>query len=126
PAWSIDYTPYPATLRRVRRCWFSDGGICSNFPIHMFDASLPPWPTFGLSLHQRHSTHERAWLPDTHLEGRADDWRDFDEDLDSWTLFGRFVWGIVGTMQNWKDSTSARMPGFRDRIVHIGLDADEG
>ncbi len=32
------------------KCWFSDGGICSNFPIHFFDAPLPRWPTFGINL----------------------------------------------------------------------------
>ncbi|HWW77034.1 MAG TPA: hypothetical protein VNZ44_16655, partial [Pyrinomonadaceae bacterium] len=30
--------------------WFSDGGICSNFPIHFFDAWLPTRPTFGVTL----------------------------------------------------------------------------
>ena len=30
--------------------WFSDGGICSNFPLHFFDSPLPRWPTFGLDL----------------------------------------------------------------------------
>ena len=30
--------------RAPYRCWFSDGGICANFPIHLFDAVLPRWP----------------------------------------------------------------------------------
>jgi predicted acylesterase/phospholipase RssA len=30
--------------------WFSDGGICSNFPIHFFDSWLPTRPTFGVNL----------------------------------------------------------------------------
>jgi predicted acylesterase/phospholipase RssA len=30
--------------------WFSDGGICSNFPIQFFDAWLPTRPTFGVNL----------------------------------------------------------------------------
>jgi hypothetical protein len=30
--------------------WFSDGGICSNFPIHFFDKWLPTHPTFGINL----------------------------------------------------------------------------
>ena len=34
----------------VRRVLFSDGGICSNFPLQMFDAVLPGWPTFGINL----------------------------------------------------------------------------
>ncbi|MFZ1546531.1 MAG: patatin-like phospholipase family protein, partial [Candidatus Nitrotoga sp.] len=30
-------------------CWFSDGGISSNFPIHLFDSLFPKRPTFGIS-----------------------------------------------------------------------------
>jgi predicted acylesterase/phospholipase RssA len=36
--------------RDLQRNWFSDGGICSNFPIHFFDAWLPRRPTFGITL----------------------------------------------------------------------------
>ena len=31
----------------LRRSEFSDGGICSNFPIHFFDACVPSRPTSG-------------------------------------------------------------------------------
>ncbi len=34
----------------LQRNWFSDGGICSNFPIHFFDGTLPRRPTFGITL----------------------------------------------------------------------------
>lgn len=34
----------------MQKNWFSDGGICNNFPIEFFDFWLPPWPTFGISL----------------------------------------------------------------------------
>lgn len=34
----------------LQKNWFSDGGICSNFPIHFFDAWLPSRPTFGINL----------------------------------------------------------------------------
>ncbi len=34
----------------LQRNWFSDGGICSNFPIHFFDDWLPNRPTFGINL----------------------------------------------------------------------------
>ena len=37
----------PATLVR---CWFSDGGLTSNFPIHFFDAPIPSRPTFAINL----------------------------------------------------------------------------
>lgn len=34
----------------LRRVWFSDGGLTSNFPIHFFDSPIPSRPTFGLNL----------------------------------------------------------------------------
>lgn len=34
----------------LERCWFSDGGLTSNFPIHLFDTPLPKRPTFGINL----------------------------------------------------------------------------
>lgn len=34
----------------LKKNWFSDGGICSNFPIHLFDAWYPRRPTFGIQL----------------------------------------------------------------------------
>ena len=52
PLWAIDHEP-ALENRRLRRCWFSDGGICSNFPIHLFDSAIPGWPTFGISLAPR-------------------------------------------------------------------------
>ncbi len=36
--------------RGLQPNWFSDGGICSNFPIHFFDSWLPTRPTFGVNL----------------------------------------------------------------------------
>jgi len=32
----------------------------------------------------------------------------------------------VSTMQNWRDLLQARAPGYRDRIVHVALEGDEG
>lgn len=47
-AW--DYENPNKNSRELKKCWFSDGGISSNFPIHLFDAPLPLWPTFGIKL----------------------------------------------------------------------------
>ena len=35
---------------QLRRMVFSDGGISSNFPVHLFDSPLPTRPTFALNL----------------------------------------------------------------------------
>jgi predicted acylesterase/phospholipase RssA len=34
----------------LRKVWFSDGGLTSNFPIHFFDSPIPSRPTFCLNL----------------------------------------------------------------------------
>ena len=47
PLWAIDYEPKEKDERKLAECWLSDGGLCSNFPIHLFDSFLPKWPTFG-------------------------------------------------------------------------------
>jgi predicted acylesterase/phospholipase RssA len=47
---TTDQTRLTLTDTQLQVNWFSDGGICSNFPIHFFDAWLPRRPTFGINL----------------------------------------------------------------------------
>ena len=44
--------PFALGAEHMRRNWFSDGGICSNFPIHFYDKLFPTPPTFGINLDQ--------------------------------------------------------------------------
>jgi predicted acylesterase/phospholipase RssA len=127
PLWAIDHEPARGA-RTLKRCWFSDGGICSNFPIHLFDGFVPMWPTFGISLGKRspHWASEATWLPQLHKEGRADQWDRFDDKPDAIGRLGGFVASIVSAAQNWNDATGTRMPGVRDRVVQIKLAADQG
>jgi predicted acylesterase/phospholipase RssA len=109
------------------RCWFSDGGIGSNFPIHFFDALLPRRPTFGLNLrpfplgqeadHQDQS--KNVHFPRTSQSEVVPDWNRFEGVLG-------FLRAIVETMQNWVDSTQMKLPGYHDRVVHIELEKEEG
>jgi hypothetical protein len=105
------------------RCWFSDGGITSNFPVHFFDAPLPRWPTFAINLAERtpryHEPGQRIYVPARNQGGI----------LEWWTLFDSvpgFVRSIVETMQSWRDNMLLRVPGYRDRIAHVLLAPDEG
>ncbi len=68
PLYAIDRTlkvnqPKPT---RVTRVYFSDGGLCSNFPVHFFDSPLPSHPTFAVNLRDFHPDHpkERVFLPE--------------------------------------------------------------
>jgi hypothetical protein len=113
-------------------CWFSDGGIASNFPVHFFDSPLPTRPTFAIDLDGFHPDHPRGddearniYLPKTNAGGLLDSWHRLDPKPGLSSLVG-FVSGIVRTMQNHVDSGLAQQPGYRDRIVHVHTAADEG
>lgn len=112
------------------RCWFSDGGICSNFPMHFFDSPLPRWPTFAINLAAKPEGTPAAelaqpWMPKNNKEGIQETWNGFDAAGGLASVF-RFVGAIVGTMQNWSDNSLLRLPGYRDRIAHVGLTPAEG
>jgi predicted acylesterase/phospholipase RssA len=114
---------------QLRTCWFSDGGIGSNFPIHLFDAPLPRWPTFAIDLIYPRTNPDRpvpkVFLPTENNQGWQ---RRYTEITASSALgeIGAFVFAIIGTMQNWRDLMQSRAPGHRDRIVQIPLTEEEG
>jgi predicted acylesterase/phospholipase RssA len=114
PLYAVDYNSQPQALER---CWFSDGGIASNFPIHFFDRLLPQWPTFGIDL----TSVQRRWvyLPQRLADGRAESWNRF-------TTLSGFLNAVVNAVHSWVDNRQARMPGFRDRIVRISIGPGEG
>jgi hypothetical protein len=113
----------------AERCWFSDGGISSNLPIHFFDAALPLWPTFAINLKQFHPDHpdekDAVFLPDNVLGGMQIAWTRFEQGGQFGSL-SQFLWAIINTMQNWQDATQSRVPGYRDRLVHVSQRDDEG
>ena len=155
PLWAIDYEA-PRHKRTLRRCLFTDGGVSSNFPIHLFDAAVPRWPTFGLWLDRRSpyrrqdrdepGAEERVWLPKFNGEGWGDSWYRFDPEskvlpedggfkcdepaLDSseshLKLLLGFLGGIATSAMDWRDRTSFRMPHVRNRVARILLLPGEG
>jgi predicted acylesterase/phospholipase RssA len=134
PLWAVDYSRTINQRRATEppmaeRCWFSDGGIASNFPLRFFDNPLPRWPTFGMNLKPPHPDHpdeaDFVWLPSTNGQGLQPSWNRFDDRSSTARLVGFFT-AIVDTMQNWHDNMESRMPGYRNRIVHISQRPDEG
>src|SRR5262249_26003257 len=81
PLYAVDFSRnVPEAERRPERCWFSDGGICSNFPVHFFDSMLPQWPTFAINLRDYHPDFENhVWMPDKNRAGILEWWTRFDE-----------------------------------------------
>lgn len=124
PLWAIDYTA-PQGQRTVKPCRFSDGGLCSNFPIHVFDAALPRWPTFGITLDRdsRRGKQRPVWMPRFHNQGRGDAWQRIDESPAVPGKIAGFASSILASMREWNDTTSARLPGVRDRVVHVNLES---
>jgi hypothetical protein len=120
---------------KLKRVWFSDGGISSNMPLHFFDELLPLHPTFAINLKQAHPLYPitdpatcgsdgRVFLPDSNLGGTRRYWAPPDDATPA-GLFG-FFGDIVATMQSWRDEILFPYPGYRDRIVQISLREGEG
>jgi hypothetical protein len=132
-------TPGAKLPTAVRRCWFSDGGISSNFPIHLFDAALPRWPTFAIDLTYSEADDSETgdsetgggpgapiiFLPKENNQGWQRRYSEFATTSGLGEL-AKFLFAIIATMQNWRDLLQSRAPGHRDRIVHVALSPDEG
>lgn len=130
PVWMLDGDDMP------RRCLLSDGGLCSNFPIHMFDCAVPSWPTFGVALRDAPRVpgvplqvpdtltpaqiRDAVSLPKGWARARSD-WNRFIEEPSLLQRTMGFLGALLGTAKDWNDALLAQMPGVRDRIVRIEL-----
>jgi hypothetical protein len=129
-------TNEPRAIRsdELRRCWFSDGGICSNFPIHFFDDWVPGHPTFGISLitgevEEVHNVRDvappAAGTRDPHVHLPLPN----RPEPATWKAIGgipEFLGSVVGTALDYRDTLQRELPSYRERVVQIGLSADEG
>lgn len=156
----VEGQPLVLTADDLQQNWFSDGGICSNFPIHFFDAWLPTRPTFGINLvsldSEKFERQNKQWVstefqsilsldtPDQEqtdpLAGkrselrrriahavhmpRADQlltphWQEVNSLL-------AFIRAVFGSAQNYRDTQQSILPSYRERIVQINFDRDEG
>jgi hypothetical protein len=132
----------------LERCWFSDGGLTSNFPLHFFDSPLPTHPTFGINLAPAKvkltetenevekvsgigdaAEEEDPWsfiyMPSKNSSGIANAAR-FNTFEDEGPSVTGFFSAMFDTARNWADTELMAMPGYRDRIVHVKLKKDEG
>jgi hypothetical protein len=124
PLWAIDYTKKNAAEEHdIKKHWFSDGGIVSNFPLHFFDKPLPAAPTFGINLAKRSELDpdpaRNTYLATSNKGGILPRRSSFS------SLVG-FGMRILDTMQNWSDNALTHVPGYRDRVVTVYHDDNEG
>ncbi len=134
PLYAIDYTRKD---RLPGRCWFSDGGLCSNFPVHFFDHPLPEWPTFDINLrdvdHVSPNEADNSYVVPDNGSGIQEWWTRFDEAKEAGgkepgpaaKLLG-FVFAMVFAAKDWHDNMQTRVPGYRDRVVHVYMSPEEG
>lgn len=113
----------------MRRIWFADGGLTSNFPIHFFDTLLPTRPTFGVTLSDDFdpagAKEERVVLPVTNNQGVAPAYLEV-EDQHGLPSPLRLAQAIFLTIRTWRDQALKRTPGYRDRVVQIHHTKKEG
>jgi hypothetical protein len=125
----------PPPPPELRRCLFSDGGLISAFPMHLFDSLLPAWPTFGIALHPL-GKDDLASLPDdevgrVHVAIQADDlgperWDTPSRPPARAADLAGFAGAMLSTVTGWNDNAVRRMAGVRDRVAHVSLRPDVG
>lgn len=127
----IEDTELPAIVKalggeldaRVCEAHFSDGGISSNFPIHMFDAPLPTRPTFAFSLDDLlwnpDEVKTRVTLPTTASEGMGVQVKEIRSLQD-------FGWQVLNSAKDWQDQLLSEITGQRERIARVFLTDREG
>jgi len=132
------YDGLPPSSPEGEQCWFSDGGISSNFPIHFFDRLIPGRPTFGIDLRpfplEKEPDHEDQAKNVTMAHDNGDGyqrwWYRFParprRALIGDTRLFAFLGAAVKTMQNKVDEAQMRAPGYRDRVAHVEMDKEEG
>lgn len=109
--------------KRIRRVTFSDGGLSSNFPIHLFDSPLPSRPTFAISLEELMwnpaEVARRVTIPKDARQGMGVRIKE----LRSVGQFGRQV---IDSAKDWQDQLLSELTGQRERIARIYLSPTEG
>ena len=112
-----------AAAVELKRVWFIDGGLSSNFPIHLFDALLPSRPTFALSLDDLPAAADpkgnRIAITKAPEDGSG---------LPVYEVGGlmSYALGLLEAAKDWQDNMLSGMPGQRERIAKVMLSKTEG
>jgi predicted acylesterase/phospholipase RssA len=107
----------------LKRVWFIDGGLSSNFPIHLFDALLPSRPTFALSLDALppggRESGNRIVITKDPEDGSGLPVQEVGGILS-------YALGLLEAAKDWQDNLLSGMPGQRERIAKVLLSNTEG
>ena len=112
---------------KARICWFSDGGISSNFPIHFFDNLWPSRPTFAITLDQHHPARQG---PEDDNDTRVHMPREASHGIlipvSDMGGITSFLGSIVNAAKDWQDVMQSTLSGYRERIARVALTSSEG
>jgi len=147
PVWTIKRAAYDDAVaegsapslrhKDLTKNLFSDGGICSNFPIHFFDAWLPKRPTFGINLTSIPDENDGFIVGDVLCPGPpstlnpSDVWLPRADEQDNILASDivnilEFAMAIFHSAQNFRDTTQSQLPSYQERIVNLPLSSLEG
>jgi hypothetical protein len=125
----------PGQTMKTLPVFFSDGGICSNLPVHFFDSPIPRWPTLAINLQytkgpgkygRRGVDDLHTWMTESAADGTLEVFNDFfAKDSNLGQLLG-MAGAIFRSSQVWTDNSYLKLPGFRDRIGEVWLDPHQG
>lgn len=105
------------------RNWFSDGGITSNLPVHLFDRPLPTYPTYAINLATSSDISTdpcgNVSRPIKAGQGRLPATSEISSTVG-------LLSAVFDTMQNWSDNNLIHTAGFKERICTIRLGSSEG
>lgn len=130
PLWTIRRGGEQTETPEFRRVWFTDGGFCSNFPVHLFDAPLPTRPTFCIDLGgfadgAEPSTDQRQnlrWARDNRAVQPTH--RTIEDS--GFGALASFFSAALATSREWADASQLGTPGMRDRVVRVLQSGSEG
>lgn len=132
PLYAVNYDD---PLKPLMKVWFSDGGITSNLPIHQFDSLFPRWPTLAINLQYTGEDgmptrsgvgEDMIYMIKRLADGTNDLWNVFYDNKSPLKDLAGFASAIFRSAQVWHDNAYLRLPGYRDRVVEIWLNKNEG
>ena len=115
---------------QFEKLWFSDGGLASNFPVHLFDAPLPGRPTFAINLGPFSDRDVAFEDQRANIVFARDNlalqptYRSIPES--GFGAVAAFAAAAFGTARDWHDNSHLEAPGYRDRIVRVLQTKSEG
>jgi predicted acylesterase/phospholipase RssA len=116
--WYAPWRPKTPPEEPLTRSLFTDGGICSNFPIHFYDGLLPGWPTLAIAL-------EPSPDPRT-SDVRIDRSRTRPAPRPQPLSLGDALGSIFQTAGGWRDQVQTSLPGYRERVCVVSLSKKQG